>query len=55
MAHVKAYEELAVRAGADRDRRAALLALVTHPLVPSITVAQAVLEDLLAENGLAFT
>ncbi|HEY3359435.1 MAG TPA: 6-phospho-beta-glucosidase [Polyangia bacterium] len=54
MAHVKAYEELAVRAGADRDRRAALLALVAHPLVPSITVAQAVLDELLAENGLAY-
>jgi 6-phospho-beta-glucosidase len=53
MAHVKAYEELAVRAGAAHDRRAALLALVAHPLVPSITVAHAVLDDLVAENGLA--
>jgi 6-phospho-beta-glucosidase len=52
MAQVKAYEELTVTAGADGDRRAALLALVAHPLVPSITVAQTVLEEILRENQL---
>jgi 6-phospho-beta-glucosidase len=52
MAQVKAYEELTVTAAADRDRRAALLALVAHPLVPSITVAHAVLEEVIRENGL---
>jgi 6-phospho-beta-glucosidase len=44
---VKAYEELTVRAGAEGDRRAALLALTNHPLVPSFTVAQALLAELL--------
>jgi len=44
---VKAYEELTVRAGAEGDRRAALLALTNHPLVPSFTVAQALLDALL--------
>jgi 6-phospho-beta-glucosidase len=54
MAQVKAYEELTVTAAADRDRRAALLALVSHPLVPSITVAHAVLEEIIRENALPF-
>lgn len=44
---VKAYEELTVRAGAEGDRRAALLALINHPLVPSFSTAHALLEVLL--------
>jgi len=44
---VKAYEELTVRAGAEGDRRAALLALTNHPLVPSFSIAQALLADIL--------
>lgn len=36
---VKAYEELAVKAGAEGDEQAALQALTVHPLVPSFTVA----------------
>ncbi len=44
---VKAYEELTVRAAVQGDRRAALLALTSHPLVPSFSVAQALLEALL--------
>jgi 6-phospho-beta-glucosidase len=51
MAQVKAYEELTVTAAADRDRRAALLALVSHPLVPSVTVAHQVLEEAIRDNG----
>jgi 6-phospho-beta-glucosidase len=37
---VKAYEELAVLAGAEGDEQAALQALVAHPLVPSFDAAQ---------------
>jgi len=44
---VKAYEELTVRAATEGDRRAALLALTNHPLVPSFSVAKALLEALL--------
>ncbi len=52
MAQVKAYEELTIQAAADHDRRAALLALVAHPLVPSINLAKQVLDEIIAENGL---
>ncbi len=44
---VKAYEELAARAGAEGDRRIALLALLAHPLTPSFQAAQGLLEALL--------
>jgi len=44
---VKAYEELTVRAAVEGDRRAALLALTNHPLVPSFSVAQSLLGALL--------
>jgi len=44
---VKAYEELTVRAAAEGDRREALLALTNHPLVPSFSVARALLDALL--------
>jgi len=37
---VKAYEELAVLAAVEGDERAALQALLVHPLVPSFAVAQ---------------
>jgi len=37
---VKAYEELTVLAAAEGDERAALQALLAHPLVPSFAVAQ---------------
>ncbi len=37
---VKAYEELTVRAAAEGDERAALQALLVHPLVPSFAAAQ---------------
>ncbi len=47
---VKAYEVLAARAGAEGDRRAALQALLTHPLVPSFSAAQGLLEALLEAN-----
>ncbi len=37
---VKAYEELTVKAAVEGDERAALQALMVHPLVPSFTVAR---------------
>jgi 6-phospho-beta-glucosidase len=53
IAHVKAYEELAVRAAVQKDRRAAILALAAHPLVPSVNVAVAVVDEIAAELGLS--
>jgi len=47
---VKAYEVLAAKAGAEGDRRAALQALLAHPLVPSFSVAKGLLEALLEAN-----
>ncbi len=37
---VKAYEELTIRAAVEGDERAALQALLAHPLVPSFAAAQ---------------
>ncbi len=50
MSAVKAYESLAVKAAVERDRDAALLALVAHPLVPNAKVARAVLDDLITRG-----
>ncbi len=44
---VKAFEQLTARAGAEGDRRAALQALLAHPLVPSFQAASELLPDLL--------
>jgi 6-phospho-beta-glucosidase len=44
---VKAYEELAVTAAVEGDRRAALQALLAHPLVPSFEAAHGILDALL--------
>lgn len=44
---VKAYEEMAAKAGAEGDRRTALQAMLAHPLVPSFQVAKDLLEALL--------
>jgi 6-phospho-beta-glucosidase len=48
---VKAYEQLTVRAGVFGDRSAALQALTIHPLVPSISAAIPLLDDLLTANA----
>jgi 6-phospho-beta-glucosidase len=48
---VKAYEELAVEAGVRGDSRKALMALVSHPLVPSVAVAKQLLADILTINA----
>ena len=47
---VKAYEEYAVEAGVTGSRETALKALLTHPLVPSYSVAKSMLEELLEAN-----
>jgi 6-phospho-beta-glucosidase len=47
---VKAYESLAVKAGVEGDRRAALQALLAHPLVHSFEATQAVLDALLSAH-----
>jgi 6-phospho-beta-glucosidase len=48
---VKAYELLAVEAGAHGDRRAATLAMLAHPLVPDYEAAAEMLDTLLEANG----
>ena len=50
---VKAYEDLAVQAGAEGDEQTALLALTAHPLVPSFDVAQHLWEDIREANTAA--
>jgi 6-phospho-beta-glucosidase len=47
---VKAYEQYAVEAGVTGSRETALKALLTHPLVPSYSVAKAMLDELLSAN-----
>jgi 6-phospho-beta-glucosidase len=47
---VKAYESLTVQAAVESSRRAALQALMAHPLVPSWKVAKELLDDLLEAN-----
>ena len=47
---VKSFEELTVEAALTGDRRVALLALASHPLVPSVAVAEAILSDYLLAN-----
>ncbi|MCS2147052.1 6-phospho-beta-glucosidase [Scandinavium manionii] len=47
---VKAFEELTVEAAMTGDKSTALLALASHPLVPSVAVAEHILSDYLAAN-----
>ena len=47
---VKAYEQLAIIAGVYGDYDAAIQALTLHPLVPSCTVAQSMLKELISAN-----
>jgi len=47
---VKAYEELTVEAAATGDRRAAILALATHPLVRQVAEVEQILNEILEEN-----
>ncbi len=48
---VKAYEELTIQAAVTGDRGAALQALLANPLVPSVSVAKALLADLLEAHA----
>jgi len=46
----KAWESWTVEAGVTGSRRAALMAMLTNPLVPSFDVARALLDDMLEAN-----
>ena len=50
LAHVKAYELLAVEAAVHGDRDAAYQALLAHPLGPAADRIQAVLDDMLGTH-----
>ena len=47
---VKTYEQLTIEAAVERDRNAALMALVTHPLCPGAAGSEKLLEELLELN-----
>jgi len=47
---VKTYERLTIRAAVEGDRESGLLALITNPLVGDATLAQALLDEVLAQN-----
>ncbi|MBS0488585.1 MAG: 6-phospho-beta-glucosidase [Proteobacteria bacterium] len=51
---VKAHESLTVRAAVTRSRDAALQALLAHPLVGDIDVAEPMLDEMLAAHGLNY-
>jgi 6-phospho-beta-glucosidase len=46
----KAWESWTVEAGVTGDRDAALMAMMTNPLVPSYEVARALLDEMLPAN-----
>lgn len=48
--HVKAYESLTVKAGAEHSKETALLALAAHPFLRSVTDADNLLEDIIAAH-----
>ncbi|MDB5054634.1 MAG: putative 6-phospho-beta-glucosidase, partial [Bacilli bacterium] len=47
---VKTYEQLAIEAAVSGDRGLALQALAHHPLVPSVKIAEQMLEEMLEQN-----
>ena len=47
---VKAYEQLTVEAAVHGSRENALLALVNHPLVPNVDIAEKLLDRLIEAN-----
>lgn len=51
---VKAHESLTVQAAVTRSRDVALQALLAHPLVGDIDIAEPMLDDLLAAHGLDY-
>ncbi|WP_188456630.1 6-phospho-beta-glucosidase [Virgibacillus oceani] len=48
--HVKAYEELTVKAAVTGNRGIALQALTLHPLIPSVDKAKSIFDEMLAVN-----
>ena len=51
VAHVSAYEELAVDAAVHGGRERVVRALLAHPLVGQLDLAEALADRLLAENA----
>ena len=47
---MKTYEELTIEAAITGDRGLALQALVHHPLVPSVSIAKDMLNEMLEAN-----
>jgi 6-phospho-beta-glucosidase len=47
---VKTYERLTIEAAVTGDRQLALQAMASHPLVPSVRIAKALLEEMLEKN-----
>ncbi|WP_438433788.1 6-phospho-beta-glucosidase [Gorillibacterium sp. sgz500922] len=47
---VKTYERLTIEAAVTGDRQIALQAMASHPLVPSVRAAKALLEEMLEQN-----
>ena len=54
MKRVKAYERLTIQAAVEGSYRLALKALSLHPLVPSLSVARAILDDYRQQHGAYF-
>ncbi|MCD9022162.1 6-phospho-beta-glucosidase [Cohnella silvisoli] len=50
IAAVKTYERLTIEAAISGDRGIALQAMASHPLVPSVNVAKALLDEMLEHN-----
>ncbi|MEF2246179.1 MULTISPECIES: 6-phospho-beta-glucosidase [unclassified Paenibacillus] len=50
LAAVKQYESLAIEAAVHGDRKIALQAMVHHPLVPSVEIAEQLLDEMLKQN-----
>jgi len=50
IAAVKTYERLTIQAAVTGDRQIALQAMASHPLVPSVKVAKAMLDEMLEKN-----
>ena len=51
---VKAHESLTVQAAVTRSRDVALQALLAHPLVGDIDIAEPMLDEMLAAHGLNY-
>jgi len=52
---VKAYESLTVEAAVQQNRTLAIQALINHPLVGDLAVAESLVDALLAAHGLCYT